>query len=158
MSNAKDLIESVVNGNDPSKVVNTITEAGLKKVKPEYDEYSGISEPSINEAVIKVSKNTRLANFWDLFDVDAESLLQRLSPNVGKKLKKTIPGVGRVEARIGESSEGADRGGYVTWYKLLDVKGPDGKPVELEEDPGTQEILFAGRMTMLRHYSGEIRF
>lgn len=56
-----------------------------------------------------------------------------------------IDGLGKVQVWLGECSEGADRGGYVSFAKLLDVEGPDGQPVTLEQDTGDSGWLFEGR-------------
>ncbi len=60
-----------------------------------------------------------------------------------------VPGVGKVTAWVGPCSEGADRGGYVRFFKLHGFVDEKGAPVVLEADEGAGELLFNNRMSVL---------
>lgn len=97
----------------------------------------------------------KLADFWKLFPADTEERLLELDPD-GKDGVQTVTleGVGRVEYWLDACSEGSDRGGYLPWFKFLDVTYYNEwqeveEPVELECETDCSEVFFAGRSSRL---------
>ena len=102
------------------------------------------------KALVTVPRGTDLEDFWKLLPGGAEDRLDDLEADGRTGVTKAeLDGVGRVEKWLDACSEGSDRGGYVSWYELLDVRDDGGRPVRLEQDTGDGEILFADRMTRL---------
>lgn len=104
----------------------------------------------MSETSLVVEQDTSLFDLWELLPEGTEDVLLGLDPD-GRKGEKevSIDGVGRVKFWLEACSEGADRGGYVVWYELLNVHGYDGKPLLLEGDTDGESVLFAGRRSVL---------
>jgi hypothetical protein len=104
---------------------------------------------------VNLTTPTLLNDFWKLFPADTEEKLLELDPDGRAGVQTvTLEGVGRVEYWLDACSEGADRGGYLPWYKLLDVTYFDrfsqkDEPVELESETDGSELYFAGRSSLL---------
>lgn len=99
---------------------------------------------------ITAKRGTNLEDFWRLLPEGSEEALLGLDYDGRKgEQEHDVPGVGRVTAWIDECSEGADRGGYVKWARLLDVTEEGGEALVLEANTDGCEFLFAGRMCQL---------
>ena len=100
------------------------------------------------KTLIKLKKDTTIEEFINNLSEKAKNELFDLT---GERNVKTIEteNFGSVEVYLDACSEGADRGGFVTFVKLHQVKGPDGQPVVLEAEPGGDEWLFENRMTTI---------
>ncbi len=99
--------------------------------------------------MVNVTRETRLVDFWALLPAGAEETLLEL-PFDARSGEQTseVAGLGKVTFWIDECSEGADRGGYVKYVRLDDVR-VDGEPVTLEGETDGGEFLFEGRLGLL---------
>lgn len=98
----------------------------------------------------KLEKGTKLSDLWDLLGEGAEDALLDLSPDgAAGTVVVDVPGVGKVDVWLDACSEGADRGGYVTYLRLHDVLEPNGSPVVLESETDGSELFFDGRNLVL---------
>ena len=99
---------------------------------------------------IKLKKDDTFDGFWDSLPEAVQEVLLDLDPDGRAGVQEhDVPGVGRVECWLDECSEGADRGGYVTWLRLHGVLDHEGDPLVLESETDGSEYMFEGRMTRL---------
>jgi hypothetical protein len=98
----------------------------------------------------KLERGTDFDDFWDSLGEEVQDALSELEPDGRSGLRThDVPGLGKVDCWLDECSEGADRGGWVTYLTLHGVLGPDGEPVTLEGDIDDSQYFFEGRSTRL---------
>lgn len=98
----------------------------------------------------QLAKGTSIEDFWSSLDETARDALLDLEPDgrAGAQVHQ-VPGVGKVTCWLDACSEGADRGGYVTYLELHDILRPNGEPVVLESETDGSEYYFDGRSSRL---------
>jgi len=99
---------------------------------------------------MKIKEKMSMDEFKKLFDNDTWDNLVYLDGKSNSRIEQ-IDNVGKVEVYLGASSEGADRGGYVTYIKLLNYFDKNDKNITFEMYP-QEEPFFIGRSSFINFF------
>ena len=100
-----------------------------------------------------VKFDTKIEDFLASLSQETQELLNDLDADSSPK-NVELPELGLVTVYLDACSEGADRGGYVRFIKMHDVKNEKDEVITLEEDCDDNIWLFEGRSSILFNYRG----
>jgi hypothetical protein len=102
----------------------------------------------------KFEVGTTIRQLFEALGEEAEEALLGLEPD-GREGEKTeeVKGVGRVTYWLDACSEGADRGGYVTYVRLEECVDHKNWPILLEAETDGSELYFNGRMARITEWA-----